>query len=247
MITRLGRARNLRIAGLALAGVAVAVAAVALTASAAGFSFAIMPSSSAQLQGAQTAAATKSTANASVCADFMHNFAVDIGKSQAEINAAFQKAISQTLTDEVNSKQITQAQADQMKQKLAHQTPCTLPSAMPRGGAKPGIAAYMQAYEMAAAAALGITPAQLKTDLANGQSLSQIAAAEHPAVSEADFRTKLIANLQPALDSAVTNKKLTAAQEQAIINQLQTGDLPLWNRSMRPKAAATPTPAPANA
>jgi hypothetical protein len=61
-------------------------------------------------------------------------------------------------------------------------------------------------------------------------------------VSEADFRTKLIAALKPALDQAVTDKKITAAQEQEIVNRLQTGPLPLWNTAMkRPKPAASPT------
>lgn len=233
MITRLGRFRHLRIVGFALAGVAVAVTAVAVTASAAGFSLGFKPA-------AATPAPTpsKSSANATVCSDFMHNFAVRIGKSQAQINTAFQQAISDTLADEVKNQQLTQAQADQLKAKLANQTPCTLPSAMPKGHARPGgLDLYMQAYETAAAGALGITPAQLKTDLMNGQTLSQVAAAQH--VSEADFRTKLIANLQPALDTAVTNKQLTAAQEQAIINQLKTGELPLWNKPLHMKPGAT--------
>lgn len=242
MITKLGKARHLRIAGFALVGVALAVAAVAVTASAAGFSFAFKPSSPVQPASTQGADVTQSAASSTVCADFMHNFAIDIGKSQADINKAFQKAISQTLTDEVNNKQITQAEATQIEQKLANQTPCTLPSTMPRGRAKPGLAVYMQAYETAAAGALGITPAQLKADLSNGQSLSQIATTQH--VSEADFRTKLIANLQPTLDAAVKNQKLTAAQEQAIINQLKTGELPLWNQSQHPKPGAAPTATP---
>lgn len=239
MITTLRKSRYLRIAGLALAGVAVAGVAVAVTASAAGFNFTFKPSNSTQ-PGVQAAAVTQSTASSTVCADFMHNFATDIGKSQADINAAFQKAISQTLTDEVNNKQITQAQADQIKQKLANQTPCTLASAMPRGHAKAGLGVYMQAYMTAAAGALGITQDQLKTDLANGRSLSQIAAAQH--VSEADFRAKLITKLQPTLDAAVTDKKLTADQETAIINRLKTGELPLWNRPTHPESGATPTP-----
>ena len=136
----------------------------------------------------------------------------------ARSRTAFQKAVGETLADEVKSGQITQAQADAIKQKLANQTPCTLPSAAGRTGDKGAIGAYLQQYMSAAASALGITQAQLTTDLKNGQSLSQIAAAQK--VSEADFRTRLIANLMPALDKAVADKKLTAAQEQAIVNRL---------------------------
>jgi len=157
----------------------------------------------------------------------MKHFAVEIGKSQAEINAAFQKAVADTLADEVKSGQITQAQADAIKKKLANQTPCTLPNAVGRGGGDKALGAYMQQYLGAAAAALGISETQLMADLKSGQSLSQVAAAQH--VSEADFRARLIANLKPALDKAVSDGKLTAAQEQMIVNRLQTGALPLWN------------------
>jgi len=97
-------------------------------------------------------------------------------------------------------------------------------------------------YVTAAAAALGISEAQLKTDLAGGQSLSQVATAQK--VSEADFRTKLINNLKPTLDKAVTDKKLTADQAKAIVSRLQTGPLPLWSTvpKHRPATAATPKP-----
>ncbi|HET7420518.1 MAG TPA: hypothetical protein VFL27_09065 [Candidatus Dormibacteraeota bacterium] len=239
MTNRTSKTRYLRIAGFAVGAVVIAGVAVVATASAAGMTFGLRPASS-QPSDAQVAA-VDARATSAVCSDFMKNFANEIHKSQAEINAAFQKAIADTLADEVKNKQITQAQADAIKKKLANQTPCTLPSSAGRpGAAAPAIKAFMQQYFSAAAAALGITEAQLKADLAGGQSLSQVAAAQH--VSEADFRTKLIANLKPALDAAVTNKTITAAQEQDVLNRLQTGELPYWNLpAKRPK----PTPSPA--
>jgi hypothetical protein len=239
MINRIWKARHLRVAGLALGAVAMAGAAVVVTASASGMTFGVR-------QGpAATTAAVDANPNSAVCSNFMKHFAVEIGKSQAEINAAFQKAIADTLADEVKSGQITQAQADAIKKKLANQTPCTLPSNVGHrpGGDKAALGAVMQQYLTAAASALGISQTQLQTDLKSGQSLSQVAAAQH--VSEADFRTKLIASLKPALDKAVTDKRITAAQEQTIINRLQTGPLPLWNAPVkRPKPAASPTASP---
>jgi len=238
MIARLARLRYVRVAALAVGAVAVAGTAVVVTASAAGMSFGFRPA--ATTQSAVDASSTAST----VCSDFMKHFAVEIGKSQAEINAAFQKAVADTLADEVKSGQITQAQADAIKKKLANQTPCTLPSTHARGGGDKALGAYMQQYLSAAAAALGISETQVMTDLKGRQSLSQIAAAQH--VSEADFRTRLIANLKPALDKAVTDGKLTSAQEQTIISRLQSGELPLWNTVMKgPKAPASPSPSTA--
>ena len=242
MISRIGKARHLRVAGFAVGAVLIAGIAVVATASAAGMSFGFRPTSATQASDAQTAA-VEASASSSVCSDFMKNFANELHKSQAEINAAFQKAIADTLADEVKNKQLTQAQADAIKKKLANQTPCTLPSSLGhKGGGATNIKGFMHQYEAAAASALGITEAQLKSDLAAGQSLSQVAAAQH--VSEADFRTKLIANLKPALDAAVTSMTLTSAQEQEILNRLQTGELPLWNLPAKhPKPSPTPAAA----
>ena len=238
MMARLAKLRYVRVAALAVGAVAVAGAAVVVTASAAGMSFGFRPP-------ATTQSAVQANSSAStVCGSFMKHFAVEIGKSQAEINAAFQKAVADTLADEVKSGQITQAQADAIKKKLANQTPCTLPSTVARGGGDKALGAYMQQYLSAAAAALGISETQLMTDLKSGQSLSQVAAAQH--VSEADFRTRLIANLKPALDQAVADKKLTSAQEQTLINRLQTGPLPLWNRPAKHQKPA-PTASPSAA
>ena len=202
--------------------------------------FGFRPSTSAP-SDAQVAA-VEASASSTACSDFMKHFAVEIGKSQAQINVAFQKAIADTLADEVKAGHLTQAQADTIKKKLANQTPCSLPSLAPRGD-KTAIAAYMVQYLTAAASALGVTETQLQTDLKNGQSLSQVASAQK--VSEADFRNKLIANLKPVLDKAVSDKKITAAQEQTIVSRLQTGPLPLWNRpeKRKPMPAATPSSA----
>ena len=242
MITRLSKLRHLRVAGFAVGAVAIAGIAVVATASAAGMSLGLRGPASQSHSDDAAVAAAQSRASSAACGEFMSHFAVEIGKSQAEINAAFQRAIADTLADEVKAGHLTQAQADTIKQKLANQTPCTLPSLAPRGGEK-GIAAYMTQYVSAAASALGISETQLKADLKNGQSLSQVAASQK--VSEATFRTKLIAGLKPVLDQAVTEKKITAAQEQAIVTRLQTGPLPLWNRPEKRKPTPVATPSSA--
>ncbi len=241
MIKRFGKQRYLRVIGLAVGAVAVAGSAVIVTASAAGIGFGFHTAGAPQ--GDASLAAAQASTSSTVCSNFMKHFAVAISKSQAEINTAFQKAIADTLADEVKSGQITQAQADALKKRLSSQTPCVLPSTIHRSSApKAQIEAYMQQYVTAAAAALGISEAQLKTDLAGGQSLSQVAMAQK--VSEADFRTKLINNLKPTLDKAVTDKKLTADQAKAIVSRLQTGPLPLWSTVPKHKPATAATPKP---
>ncbi len=220
----------------------VAGAAVLVTASAAGLNVGFRPSSS-QPAHADTASISQKANASAVCNDFLSHLSSDLGKSQSQVNAAIQKAIGETLADEVKNKDLTQAQADALKQKLASQPPCALAGNLgkkpaPAAGA-PAIGAYTQQLISAAASALGISDTTLKTDLASGMTLSQIAAAQKPPVTEAQFRTSLIAKLKPLLDTAVTNKKLTSAQEQAILQRLQTGPIPFWNTPMRrPKPAA---------
>ncbi|HYS97545.1 MAG TPA: hypothetical protein VEM94_04030 [Candidatus Dormibacteraeota bacterium] len=241
MNTRVWKLLHLRAAGFAVGAVAIAGIAVVATASAAGMSFGFRPSATQSSQSNDAAlTAVQARATSAACGEFMKHFAVEIGKSQADINSAFQRAIADTLVDEVKAGHLTQAQADAIKQKLAGQSPCTLPSLAPRGD-KTAIGAYMAQYLTAAASALGISETQLKTDLKNGQSLSQVALAQK--VSEADFRTRLIAKLKPVLDQAVSDKKITSAQEQAIVNRLQAAPLPLWNRpeKHKPTPAATPS------
>ncbi|MGA7912163.1 MAG: hypothetical protein WCC30_11550 [Candidatus Dormiibacterota bacterium] len=244
-MTSFSRLRYLRIAGFALGAVAVAGAAVLVTASAAGFTVGFRPASSTQPQAADTAVnLSQATSASAVCNDFISHLSTDLGKSQSQVNAAIQKAIGETLADEVKNKQLTQAQADAIKQKLATQPPCNLAAGLgkkPSAATVPQAGAYMQQLLTAAASALDISATQLRTDLASGMNLSQIAAAQNPPVTEALFRTKLIAQLTPLLDTAVKNQKLSSAQEQAILQRLQTGPIPYWSSPIRKPKAAAPT------
>jgi hypothetical protein len=234
MIRSLLARRPLRIAGFAVAAVAVAASAVVVTASAAGYSFGFR--SSQPSNGAANTTLAANTTRSKVCGEFMTHFAGGLGVSQDTLNAAFQRALSETLADEVSNKDLTQAQADAIKQKLAGKAPCTLAGGLGNGLAKGIGAQYTQALMSAAASALGITTDQLKADLKSGMTLSQIAAAQKPPVSQDEFRARLIANLKPLLDQAVTDKKLTSDQEQTILQRLQTGPIPFWDRPSRPAA-----------
>jgi len=230
--------RHLRVLGFAVGAVAIAAGAVWITASAAGLNVGFRPAASTSTPS--PSAPGKASA---VCNDFVGHFASDLGTTQSKVDVAFQKAVGQTLDDEVKSGDITQAQADAIKKKIVGEAPCGLMPPAPKTPSG-GLGAYKQALLSAAASALGITDQQLTADLVHGMTLSQIAAAQNPPVSEAQFRDRLIAKLTPLLDSAVTNKQLTAAQEQAIMQQLKTGPIPFWDKPMPgPKTPATASPA----
>ncbi|HLZ95244.1 MAG TPA: hypothetical protein VKT20_07960 [Candidatus Dormibacteraeota bacterium] len=232
MISTIATPRRIRLAGFAAGAVAVAAAAVYVTASAAGYNFSFNRSSTPPAQaGLTTAPLDKSGTASAVCTDFVSHFASDLGTSQSKVDSAFQQAAGQTLADEVKNGTITQAQADAIKARLNGKEPCSLAAGL--GAPKPAATQHMQQLLAAAASALGITPQTLRTDLMNGQTLSQIAAAQNPPVTEDQFRTKLIANLKPLLDQAVTDGKLTSAQEQQILTLLQTGPIPFWDKPMK--------------
>jgi len=242
VITTIATPRNLRIASFAAGAAAIAAAAVYMTASAAGYSFNFGGPKAANVPAAGTMADKSSTTASGVCNEFAAHFSSDLGVSQDKVNSAFQQAVGQTLADEVKAGHITQAQADAITKKMAGKAPCTLAGSLGGGGKNAaGGAVYQQALLSAAASALGVTADTLKADLAKGMTLHQIANAQNPPVTEAQFRSKLIAGLKPMLDKAVTDKKITSAQEQKILTALQTGPIPFWDKPMRkPAAAASP-------
>jgi hypothetical protein len=243
VITSLARPRALRLAGIAAGAVAVAASAFYVTASAAGYSFNLGGSPSGTTRAVGLSTASESAATSAVCSDFMNHFTADLGSSQSKVDAAFQQAIAETLADQVKAGKLTQAQADAIKQKLAGKQPCSIGSALsPHPGAGGNAAAFMRQLLPAAASALGITPDQLKTDLGSGMSLSQIAAAHKPPITEDQFRSKLITALKPLLDQAVTSKQLTAQQEQKILARLQSGPIPFWDKApKKPATGSSPT------
>ena len=235
MINKLAHLTFIRVAGLAAGAAAVSAAVVLVSASAAGYNLPFLASSSSPSQTTAASLDQRAGQPAALCTDFLNHLSGDLNTSQAALNAAYQKAIGETLADEVKSGKLTQARADAIKQRLAGKAPCAIANGLlPR----PGLAAFRPALLSAAASALGISDETLKADLGKGMTLSQIAAAQH--VTEAQFRDRLIARLKPVLDAAVTNKKLTPAREQAIIKRLQTGPIPLWNKPIH-KPAATPS------
>ncbi len=239
VITSIASPRNLRIAGFAAGAACIAGATVYITASAAGYNFSLGPKGGNTPATAVVVADRSTGADSSVCKEFVSHFSNDLGVSQDKVNSAFQDAISQTLADEVKAGHITQAQADAIKKRLAGKAPCALAGSL--GAKNSGGAAYTQALMSAAASALGITPEQLKTDLAKGMTLHQIASAQNPPVTEDQFRSRLIAGLKPQLDKAVADGKITAAQEQKLLTALQTGPIPFWDKPMRKPGATNTT------
>src|ERR1700687_3949942 len=145
-MTSLAKLRYLRVLGFAAGAVLVAGAAVLVPAAAAGLNVAFRPSSSHPASAAAASVNQKTSASA-VCNDFLSHLSSDLGKSQSQVNAAVQKAIGETLADEVKNKTITQAQADMLKTKLTSQTPCALAGNLGRAPAPGAVAPTLSDYK----------------------------------------------------------------------------------------------------
>jgi uncharacterized protein YidB (DUF937 family) len=188
---------------------------------------------------ASTAAPTTAKKADEYCNRFLSHLAGNLGKSQSEVATAVGKAVTQTIDDAVTAGDLTKAQADRLKTKLAAGPACNAGFAGSfgyRAKASGGFPAVLDA----AAKSLNLTTAQLKADLAKGQTLHQLA--DSKGISEAQFRSALIKNLTPLLDQAVSQGKLTKTQETEVLQHLQTGPIPFWDSALK-HGQRTPSPA----
>jgi len=222
--------RHLRIALPVLGALLVAAGAVAVTASAAGLKLGAIAATSSPSPKTASPSGPSSSSAGGACQAYLGHLASHLGVSQSKLDAAATAAAKDTIQEQVTKGALTQAQADKLTAKVGTGSFCSA-AVNGIGRAHPGsgktAAGMMGEYLSAAAAALGVTDAQLKTDLKNGQSLSQVAAAQN--LSEADFKAKVQATLKPKLDAAVAAGKLTQAQEDEALAKFQQGDPPLWS------------------
>jgi hypothetical protein len=74
-------------------------------------------------------------------------------------------------------------------------------------------------FGTAAATYLGLTPDELRTQLDNGRTLAQIATAQNKSLD--GLKAAILAGAKERLDQAVTAGRLTAAQEQTMLDKLK--------------------------
>jgi len=220
--------------GLAGAGLAVVAGLTVFSVSA----MASSPSSSASPRAGSAARAT-------ACTSFHDYFVKAIGKSSADVDAAFTKALGQTLADQVKAGTITQAQADAIKQRSSIQSFCA-PGFMggrhdgPGGAGARGV---LKIHE-AVATALGITSTELTADFAKGLTVHQIAGAK--GITEAQFTSALQAAEKAQVDAAVKAGSLTQAQADALAQHQRLGAAAMiWDSSGFHRGGRGMMPAPA--
>ncbi len=170
---------------------------------------------------------------------FLNDVAKRLHVTPQQLNSALSGAALDQLQAAVKAGQITQAQANELEQRLkkggtAPLLPLTPGLGGPRGfevprgalpqgpfgpGPRPGPLGFGGAGLGLGAAAsyLGVTNAQLFGQLQSGKSLAQIATAKGKTV--AGLEQAMTAPVKKALDAAVAKKAITAAREKQILSR----------------------------
>jgi hypothetical protein len=136
---------------------------------------------------------------------FLDNAAKRLGVTPAQLKAALQGAYGDQLDAAVAAGKITKAQADALRQRSAT-------DGLPffGGGRDRGFGHHGPVSLAAAATYLGLTEAELRTELASGKTLAQIAKAKDKSVD--GLKQALAAETKKDLDAAVKAGRLTQAQ-----------------------------------
>jgi hypothetical protein len=184
------------------------------------------------LGGGAAFAATQLDSPSARSQAIINDAAGQLGVQPDKLSSALQKALEDQLQAEVTAGQLSQAQADAQK-KLIESGKYPLVGTglgFGRGSGGPGghfgrggfggFGAGLMADLSTAATYLGLTTDQLKTDLQGGKTLAQIATAQGKTAD--GLVSTLVAAVEKQLDAAVTAKKLTSDQEQAIEKNLPT-------------------------
>ncbi len=85
---------------------------------------------------------------------------------------------------------------------------------------------------------LGITPKTLRTDLKQGQKVSE--GARDKGMTKEQFAAKLAVSAKPRLEQLVEHKVITQAQAEKVIDRLSKGYIPFWD-GLHPRKTAAPT------
>ena len=186
-------------------------------------------------------------AKGAYCQTYLNALASDLHVTQDQLLAANKDALQKTIDQMAADGKITAAQKAKLEQRLdtLSSNPCALLAARPKAGGAGAHGAFgplgqaaRQQVEQAAAGALKISTATLEADLAAGQTIAQIAQAQHVDISAVN--SAYLNAAKAALASAVSGGALTQAQSDAAYSRLQqvvaSGHYPLLDgRGHAPK------------
>jgi polyhydroxyalkanoate synthesis regulator phasin len=166
---------------------------------------------------AGTGAAVASSNDSSRSAEskaIIDDAAKQLGIPSSKLSDALKKALSDRVDAAVAAGRITKAEGDALKQRIQSED-FPLIGGLHRGFGHFG---FFGRFE-AAASYIGITQAQLRTELQNGKSLAQVAQ-DHGKTADG-LISALVADAKQKLDNAVAAGRLTKAQADEMLSDLK--------------------------
>lgn len=155
------------------------------------------------------------------CRDFVGHLSADLGVRSSRLQAAMAKAANQTVQDAATHGDLTAQQANAIKARIPSQAICA--TSLSEIGEPMDHRLLLNAV----ASALGTTPAHLRTQLAQGKTVSQIAPS---GMTEQQFASALESDLKRQLDTQVRAGNLTPAQENQALSHVPAVAQTLWTK-----------------
>jgi ribosomal protein S20 len=180
---------------------------------------------------------------AEYCADFRRAFAAELGVQESALAPAARKAAIATIDSAVASGELPKAAGDRLKTRIeaADGDGCALLAgrigALKAAGAAPALGIAKDGLT-AAAAALGITPAELGADLRTGKTLKGVA--ETRGIPYETVSAAALAAVKADLDTAVAAGTIKQARADRILERLERNLADGRLRNARPPAAPGP-------
>ncbi len=188
--------------------------------------------------GGAAIAASKSGSPQEESKAVVDDAAKQLGVTPAKLSSALKTALENRVDAAVAAGRLTKEQGDALKKRIeAEDYPILggvgmgLGFAHPGGG--PGII-HRFGHLDAAASYLGMTEAELRTQLAGGKTLAEVAKAKGKSVD--GLVSALVADEKKELDAAVAAGRLTQKQEDMILESAEQRATDLVNGELAPRA-----------
>ncbi len=174
------------------------------------------------LQGTATPNGQNLAANAPYAAFFLGQFASHLGLSTSQVKSAYVSAYDDTIDKMVKDGKLTQAEANQLKQKVSNgaangNLPMFSPGFKGRGFGF-GREGWMGLGVNELSKALGVTQQELITELRSGKSIAQIAKEKNLDLNQ--VKQTILSDIKSQLNTEVKNNRLTQAQADQIYQSL---------------------------
>ena len=169
---------------------------------------------------------------------FVQKLAGILHLSPSQTSDDLKQAELQTIDQMVKDGQLTQAQANRIKQRIQSGKGTGPFFGFPRGGrfGNGALATSLRTSELnAVAGALGMSPSDLQTQLRSGKTIADLE--QSKGVTDTAVRTAAHDAAKKVLDPAVKDGTITQSQEDKILQRITSGPPPFGRRPGHPPTA----------